>query len=241
MGFDFDGTLAPITSHPDKVKLPKSIPPLLKNIKAKYGSHILILSGRSLKTVKSYFPKSNFIFAGNHGLECAGPDWTFIHPEAKRQAQQLKKIKIWIAPFLKKFKGAWVEDKTYTFSVHYRALPLNQHASFCRMLRARLREFPGSLKKMKLRPGKCVIEIRPQINWDKGKLFMWLQKKLKLKAGRDFFFYVGDDVTDEDVFKVMERLNGISIYVGSAHHPTRAQYRVPSEKAMLQFLRFLAS
>lgn len=241
IGFDFDGTLVPIVSHPDKVKLPRAIPGLLKKLKARIPAHILILSGRSLKTLQSFFPRSHFILAGNHGLECQGAGVNFIHPEARKQALQLKKIKKWIAPLLKGHRGAWVEDKIYTFSVHYRALPTKKHAAFCRALRVRLRAFPGGLKKMRLRPGKCVLEIRPQINWDKGKLFLWLQQKLKLKPGRDFFFYVGDDVTDEDVFKVMRRLKGVSVYVGPSSHPTHATYRLPNEKALEQFLRTLVA
>lgn len=241
MGFDFDGTLVSIVSHPDKVKLNPAIPKLLKQLKKKYRSEVLILSGRSLKVLKSFFPGCPFYFAGNHGFECQGPGLKYVHPKAKKEAERLQKIKKWIAPFLKKYKGTWVEDKKYTFSVHFRALPAKEHASFCRALRARLRAFPGGLKKMKLRPGKCVLEIRPQIKWDKGELYLWLQKKLKMKPGRDFFSYVGDDVTDEDVFKVMPRLKGVSVYVGSPHHPTRARFRINSQKELLGFLKLLAN
>lgn len=239
IGFDFDGTLTPIVSHPDKVKVPKSIPTLLKKLQKKYNAHILILSGRSLSYLKKTFPRSKFYLAGNHGFECEGPDIQYIHPQAKANAKQLQKIKKWVAPFLKKYPGTWLEDKKYTFSIHYRALATKKHAIFCRHLRAHLRAFPGGLKKMKLRPGKCVLEIRPQIAWDKGKMYLWIQKKLKLKPKKDFFFYAGDDVTDEDVFKAIKKLNRYTVYIGSEHHPTQAQYRVKNNKDLIKLLRLL--
>jgi len=241
MGFDFDGTLTPIVSHPDKVKVPKEILKLLKNLEKRYGAHILILSGRSLSYLKKIFPETSFYLAGNHGFECEGPGIKYVHPQARQQAQQLKKIKKWVTPYLKPYSGCWLEDKKYTFSIHYRALPIKEHALFCRKLQGHLRAYPEGLKKMNLRPGKCVLEIRPQINWDKGKMYLWVQKKLKLKPKKDFFFYAGDDVTDEDVFKVMKPLNSFTVYVGSAHHKTKAQYRTKDTKSLMKLLKLLLS
>ena len=236
IGFDFDGTLTPIVSHPEKVRVPKIVFSLLRKLQKKQGAHIFILSGRPLSYLKKLFPENGFYLAGNHGFECEGPSLHYVHPQARQEAKHLQQIKKWLAPFLKKYSGVWLEDKKYTFSVHYRALPLSQHPLFCRALRAHLRSFPKGLKKIKLRPGKCVLEIRPQLNWDKGTFYLWLAKKLKLHPKKDFFFYAGDDVTDEDVFKAIEKLSGFTVYVGPAHHKTAATYRTEDTQSLIRLL-----
>ncbi len=238
-GFDFDGTLTPIVSHPDKAKVPSTTIKQLQTIQKKYEANILILSGRPLSYLKSKFPRTGFYLAGNHGFECQGPKTNYVHPQAKAAITQLKKIKKWVSPFLKEFKGCWLEDKKYTFSIHYRALPKKEHERFCRKLKAHLKSFPTGVKKIKLRPGKCVLEIRPQIDWDKGKMYLWLQKKLKLKPKQDFFFYAGDDVTDEDVFKVLKKLKGISLYVGTNIKQTKANYFVKDQKDFKKCLKMI--
>jgi len=83
--------------------------------------------------------------------------------------------------------------------------------------------------------GKCVVEIRPPINWDKGKSVDWIMDKI-VKSKRAVVCYLGDDNTDEDAFRVVNKLNGISVFVGSQPSNTRAKWWLKNPYEVDQFL-----
>ena len=96
---------------------------------------------------------------------------------------------------------------------------------------------------LRLTKGKKVLEILPRIEWDKGRAEQWLCSVLKLNTKDCLTIYCGDDVTDEDVFKVLKD-HGIGIKivdVGSdeSGHPTAADYRLKNPNEVGQFLRAL--
>ncbi len=137
-----------------------------------------------------------------------------IHRLAKRLAKKMLGI-----------PGAWVEDKGFTCSVHYRK---------CRphdVLRALLVcdditgswPFKGLIRVIK---GKKVYELCPAIKWDKGKAIEWLLRAFRRTTRKGSVIYLGDDVTDEDAFRVVKRLGGWGIRVGSPVKNTEASYVV---------------
>jgi len=91
--------------------------------------------------------------------------------------------------------------------------------------------------------GKMVYELRPSADWDKGKAVEWLLEQIrKEQDGEVFPFYIGDDVTDEDAFRIMGGLGGIGIIVSdtAVEDSTAASYALHSPKEVVQFLDHFA-
>ena len=88
--------------------------------------------------------------------------------------------------------------------------------------------------------GKKVIEILPNIEWNKGKAVLWIMNVLGLSWSDHKVFYLGDDTTDEDAFRVL-RTRGTSILVAEKTKKSAADYRLSSPeevKCLLeQFLK----
>ncbi len=68
-----------------------------------------------------------------------------------------------------------------------------------------------------------MFELRPDIDWDKGRAVLWLLEALGLEGDDVLPFYLGDDVTDEDAFRVLGG-RGISVLVGTQSYLTHASY-----------------
>ena len=111
-------------------------------------------------------------------------------------------------------RGVFIEDKGITFSMHYRLAEHNDYLKARKVFFQIIKPYILK-KKVRITYGKKVIEIRPNIEWDKGKVSLWLvnmvKKKYNLKSVIPI--YAGDDTTDEDAFKVL-RKEGITIFVG---------------------------
>merc|ERR1712224_439729 len=101
--------------------------------------------------------------------------------------------------------GMLVEDNTFSLSVHYRNVaeedrPMGEQA---------VEEVLSTRPMLRKTDGKMVYELRPAVDWHKGKAVEWLLDVIKQDCpeGLEFFpIYIGDDVTDEDAFRVMESL-----------------------------------
>jgi trehalose-phosphatase len=86
--------------------------------------------------------------------------------------------------------------------------------------------------------GKKVYELLPDIEWDKGKAVLWLLEALGLDRENSRSIYIGDDVTDEDAFRALER-RGIGILVSEESQPTAARYSLGEPAEVERFLRLL--
>jgi trehalose-phosphatase len=90
---------------------------------------------------------------------------------------------------------------------------------------------------VRITTGKKVLEVRPNVEWDKGKAIAKLQETFTA-AGLTVFF--GDDRTDEDGFRVVQDSGGIAVFVGPARQPTVALHRVDAAEDVAQVLELLA-
>ncbi len=98
---------------------------------------------------------------------------------------------------------------------------------------------------LKVTPGKMVFELQPRLDWDKGKGVLYLLEALHLKRPEVVPLYLGDDITDEDAFRVLAS-RGIGIFVGRCDDPalagrrTAASFVLDSTKEVQTFLDRLA-
>ena len=88
--------------------------------------------------------------------------------------------------------------------------------------------------------GKKVLELRPDLAWDKGRAIIWLLEILRLDPRDAAALYLGDDITDEDAFRTLREHDiGVGIVVGERPEPTAAQFRLADPGDVRKFLRII--
>ncbi|MBL7085432.1 MAG: trehalose-phosphatase [Candidatus Omnitrophica bacterium] len=229
---DFDGTIVPIKPRPKEVRLCKDRRLLLDKISRLKSFSVGIISGRALKDIKEKVGIKGIIYAGNHGLEISYKKRNFIYPAAKTSIPIIRKIARQLAKALSFFPGVVLEEKGLTLSLHYRLVKRADLAALKKVFFQIVKPYLDS-KKAKLTYGKKVWEVRPPIEWDKGKALLWLLGRIKHK--KTFTIYIGDDLTDEDAFRAVEKIGGVGILVGRKK-ASSAKYYFKNTKDTQKFL-----
>ncbi len=233
--FDFDGTLSPIAARPDLAVLSAETRDLLRE--AQFGDRYVlgIISGRSLVDLQERVGLDGLIYAGNHGLEIQGNGLDFLHPEASSLVEDMGRIYQELELELGSYPGVFGENKRLSLSFHYRQTPLEivpqVEAGFHQAVAAAVEN--GLVKVTR---GKQVLEVRPNLDWGKGRAISEIQAA-HTEAQLTVFF--GDDLTDEDGFAAVQESGGISVMIGPAGQLTRAEYRLDSPQEVAETLRLL--
>jgi trehalose-phosphatase len=231
---DYDGTLTPIVEKPELAVLSLRMKHILKGLAQNKRLHLFIVSGRSMADVKQLVGVDNIVYIGNHGLEIEGANISFDGFSFVRFREILEFLKWEITKELAFFKGALVEDKGLGLSVHYRKLNTKDESIFKTFLEVITKEFFAK-NEIQVMSGKKVLEIRPPLDWNKGKAVAWIlenhhsvqQKQKSLPV------YIGDDTTDEDAFLVL-RKRGITICVDRPQH-SHARYYLNNTDEVIEF------
>jgi len=167
---------------------------------------------------------------------------SFINPVADEIRPLFRVVRQILSTTLATIKGVLIEDKGITLSVHYRQVD-EEKAKDVKHLVEHAVKGPLSLGLLKVTSGKKVYEVRPAVSWDKGKAIRLLMKRYG-KGGRSsglIPIYLGDDLTDEDGFRVIEKYgNGISVYVGEFRPDSAARYYLKSPAEVQKLLVKLA-
>ncbi len=234
---DFDGTLTPIRRHPGKVRLGKRIYEILQKLAGTRDVDIAIISGRSLKEIKRLVGVKNIIYVGNHGLEVYGAGADFKLAEAVKGRRTITALSRKLRQELRFFRGVIVEDKGLTLSVHFRMAKEKDIQKIVQAFEKVVRPYKKE-GKVKVTGGKKVWEIRPPVEWDKGRMIKRLlkEKRQRLKK-RVIPFCMGDDRTDEDAFG---RLGNDGYTVKITKNPgeaSTARYYLRNVREVSMFLR----
>ncbi|NQT46154.1 MAG: trehalose-phosphatase, partial [Candidatus Omnitrophica bacterium] len=234
---DFDGTLCPIVKRPALAKLDKVTKRVLERLQKNRKVLVAVISGRSLKDVKSKVGIKGIIYAGNHGLEISGPGIKFLHKEAAKTRARFDSIDKKLKSALRSIPGLLVEHKGLTASIHYRLVRKGDLARMHRLVRKVLDEHKRS-GRISVFPGKKVYEIRPPVRWNKGRAVNWLLNHHKGLRRNVLAIYIGDDRTDEDAFHAL-RKKGITVRVGDPAKRSLAQYYLKDTRDVSKFLNQL--
>lgn len=215
---DFDGTLAPIVEHHDDAAISDEMRELVKQLAGKFP--LAVVSGRGLADVKKRVALPKIYYAGSHGFEISGPNgFSKDHEEAVKVIPVFEELEPILKNKLSGIPGVDFERKKFTLAVHYRQVQEERENEVLTQVKETLEDYP----KVMAAGGKKVIEIRPAIDWHKGKAVEFLKKELSREKD-PFSVYVGDDVTDEDAFEYVN--NGLGILVGEHSQKTYADYSV---------------
>ncbi|WP_126401978.1 trehalose-phosphatase [Blastochloris tepida] len=213
---DFDGTLVDIAERPDAVVLDPATRDALVRLQRRLGGALAIVSGRNLATLDALFAPHRFDASGLHGAECRlGERTHFDHPEPTHFRRVVDDLKHRFGAD----SGLLVEDKGKAVSLHWRKAPERAEDAMAAMA-AIVADLGGAYR---LQHGKAVAEIVP-VGASKG---VAISRFLAEPPYRDRCpVFIGDDLTDEHGFEVVNARGGLTIHVGAG--PTRAQARLAS-------------
>lgn len=230
---DYDGTLTPIVGRPEQAVFPDSTRTVLRALAAKVP--VAILSGRDLEDVQQHVSVDGIIYGGSHGFDIAGP-----HGIRKQIATEFVPILDAAEKELREklagVPGALLERKRFSIAAHYRQVG---DESVRRVERA-VNEVIANHRQLRRMPGKKVYELQPGMAWNKGRAVVWLLETMGVKQTEACPLYIGDDRTDEDAFRAIQR-RGIGIVVSEHPRLTAARYALKNPAEVELFLRELSA
>ncbi len=227
---DYDGTLTPIVSQPEDALLSDDMRRVLRELAGLCV--VAIISGRDRADVEPLVALDGLVFAGSHGFDIRGPEGLRLEHEGGRAClPALEQAESELRPALEAIGGARVERKRFAIANHYR----NVAESDVPRVERVVREVAAGQPTLRISHGKKVLELRPDIDWDKGRAVLWLLEALGLDGSDTLPFYLGDDVTDEDAFLALADL-GIGVLVGRPSYLTHATYSLRDTEEVRQFL-----
>ncbi|MFN6945396.1 MAG: bifunctional alpha,alpha-trehalose-phosphate synthase (UDP-forming)/trehalose-phosphatase [Cytophagaceae bacterium] len=192
---DYDGTLMPFSSNPDKVKPDEEIMGMLKQLSEDPKNKIVIVSGRDKDTLENWLGDLNVDMIAEHGvwLKEGRIYWSlfdYITDEWKEEIRPILEL------YVDRTPGTFIETKDYSLVWHYRKSDNTLGELRARELVNHL-QYMATNMPIRILEGNKVIEIK-NAGINKGKAAVhWLQE------GYDFILAAGDDWTDEDLFEVM--------------------------------------
>ncbi len=222
---DVDGTLLDHAEHPRAVHVGRELRRLLERLLAVCGGAVAMISGRSAADVEALFAPLACPVAGQHGTERRSADGT-LHRHAPPLAQ-LGRAAAELVQLTAAHEGLVFENKGMTLALHYRRAP-----GLRALVEGEMRRLAAALgDEFELQAGKFIWELKPS-GKDKGSAIAEFMDEAPF-AGR-LPVFVGDDLTDEYGFALVNRLGGHSVKVGSG--ATRAAWRLADAAAVRRWL-----
>lgn len=226
---DYDGTLVPFSKHPKLAVPNQELIGLLTRIASDERTEVTIISGRDSATLSEWFDDLPINLVAEHGASVRRKHSEWTH---QREVDQSWKpvVRPTMDLYVQRSPGSFVEEKTHTLAWHYRNV--HPELGFIRSrelldnLQHLLRNTP-----LQIIDGNKVIEVRIS-GVDKGSVARTMLE------GRhyDFIMAVGDDKTDEDMFRALADM-AVTVKIGSGH--TAAQYNVANQQEVIRLLNQL--
>lgn len=230
---DYDGTLTPIVERPEMAKISAEMRQTVQSL-AKYCT-VAIISGRDRQAVEQLAGVIDIYYAGSHGFDIAGPAGRKLEFQQGRDyLPALDQAEKALHDRLDPITGAQIERKKFAIAVHFRRVAEEQRAA----VEQAVDEVLGQSDGLRKTGGKMIFELRPDIDWDKGKALSWLLHELELDQADVVPIYLGDDLTDEDALREIEK-SGIGLLVRDEQRPTHARYALEDTDEVRIFLQKL--
>lgn len=225
---DFDGTLVNIAETPDAIIVSSDLVDLLGRVRSRVDGALAVVTGRRIMEIDHHLSPLILPTAGLHGIERRRDDGAGIIELAKSRQVHILRDRLERSALLE--NGVSLEDKGSGIAVHYRQAPEAGEA-----VKAALREAASDLEELHLIEGKMVVEAKRR-DVNKG-IAIGEFMELPPFVGRTPVF-LGDDVTDEDGFRIVAALGGIAVKVGDG--ATDAPFRLDDSTRVMEWLDRLA-
>lgn len=223
--FDIDGTLVDIAPTPWEVRLERELLELILRLHGATGGALALISGRSIADIDSIFHGRKLPVAGQHGIErrdSKGRVTRHRFPLGKLAVPRAQ-----LGQIVARHPGLLLEDKELSLALHYRQQPAL--GSYVHRLMRTVQAEIGPDYTVQL--GKRIVELKPS-GKDKGQAVKEFMAEPPFRGRVPVF--VGDDVTDEHGFAVVNSLGGYSIKVGRGR--SHARWRLTDVEAVRSWL-----
>lgn len=222
---DLDGTLLEHAERPDAVRVDAQMRRLLAGLREGAGGALALISGRAVADIDRLCSPLVLPAAGQHGVErrdAAGRMHRHAFPE-----KPMRRVAARIAAYAARHPGLVFEDKGFNLALHFRLAPW--HADAVReLLEAAAAELGEGFE---VQAGKMVFELKPG-GRDKGTAIGEFMAEAPFRGRTPVF--IGDDLTDEFGFGVVNRLGGHAIKVGDG--VSAARWRIDDAAAVRRWL-----
>jgi trehalose 6-phosphate phosphatase len=227
--FDFDGTLVELASTPDGIFVPRSVPDILTALRRATNGAVAVVSGRGIDNIDSFLHMPDLPVAGMHGAERRDSNG-----DVQRigfNDDRLLRMEHVLEGVVQANPGMLLEIKGAALALHYRNAAEREPAARA-ATEALVKEYADAYV---LQPGKMVYEIKPK-DVDKGRAVRAYMSEPPFTGRKPVF--IGDDLTDEKGFAVVNEFGGLSVKVGPGDTVARA--RIESVELLLDWLQVIA-
>ena len=237
---DVDGTLAPIVATPELASVPPETREVIVRLTRLPDTSVVLVSGRAAADAWRVASVQGVWVIGNHGFEVREPSGTTASDERvsgydaaiARAAERLYGD-------LQGVKGAIVENKRWTLSVHYRMVDERAVSE----LRERAAGVAHELG-LRVMEGKKIVELRPPVDVNKGTACVAFTQRIGITPALGSVLYAGDDRTDEDAFRELRATlpGSVTVRVAAADEARSASHAevvlgtLPELRDLLQWL-----
>lgn len=218
---DYDGTLVDFKANVDQASPDRDLYTLLDQLSADPLNHLVLISGRKHENLGNWFGDRNIYLIAEHGawFKQQGMEW---HKISGLSTSWKKDIQVILEKFVDRTPGSFIEEKTYSLVWHYRKAQRGLGELRANELMNTLK-FLATDKGLQLLPGDKVVEVK-NMEINKGKAAL----SLVHQSDYDFIMALGDDFTDEDLFRSLPE-SSVTIKVGTGASVAKFYVRNPKE------------
>ncbi|HVV54953.1 MAG TPA: bifunctional alpha,alpha-trehalose-phosphate synthase (UDP-forming)/trehalose-phosphatase [Mucilaginibacter sp.] len=222
---DYDGTLVDFKSNIEQASPDEQLLSLLDQLTEDPANHVVLISGRKHENLEKWFGDLDMDLVAEHGswFKRRGTNW---HKIPGLSAQWKRDIKPVLETYVDRTPGSFIEEKTYSLAWHYRKAQKGLGELRAGELMNNLKYLAND-KGLQLLPGDKVVEIK-NVEINKGKAALTILDS----QDYDFIMALGDDYTDEDVFKVLPE-TAVTIKIGNNVSAAKFYLRNPVEARRL--------
>jgi trehalose 6-phosphate synthase/phosphatase len=222
---DYDGTLIPFSAKPEQAKPTGEVKRLLKKLADDPKSEVVLISGRDKYTMEKWFGGLKIGLVAEHGAWAKekGKHWEVVETLPSDWKEELRPI---LELYMDRTPSSFIEEKEFSLAWHYRRADPKLGELRAREVVDELLNLTANLN-LQVLEGNKVVEVK-STGINKGRAALrWISKKTW-----DFILAVGDDLTDEDIFKVLPP-TAWSIRVGFSASMAKFSLGSPSQVTSL--------
>ncbi len=228
---DYDGTLVPFSRNPADAAPDGKLKELLGRLTDDPKNHIAVISGRDKNFLERWLGDMPLTLVAEHGagIRMKGAEWQQMVSTSGAWKEEIQRI---MQLFVTRCAGSFIEEKANTIAWHYRNTQPGLGFSRSRELLNNLSQLVQNTT-LQVIDGNKVLEVR-LAGFDKGATALRIIKEAK----PDFILCIGDDTTDEDMFKALE---GKAYTIKVSNGASSAQYTLSSQQQVLPLLSLLTT
>lgn len=224
---DYDGTLVNFTNIPKDAKPDDALYDLLDNLSNQENTDLVLISGRDKETFTKWFGDRRYTLIVEHGvwLKSGHKEWQALEKLKKEWMNNLRPI---IETFVDRTPGTFIEEKNFSLAWHFRKADPELAQQRATELKTVLTSLISN-HELSVLEGNKVIEIKSS-NVNKGRA----SSRLLAEKDYDFIFAIGDDWTDEYMFRELPE-EAYTVKVGLKE--TSARYYIKDTDSVRELLK----